>query len=73
MLTDEEVRSTYGQNVAISRKDAFVLVHLDNPSKNVIRERTRTFNPSGYFVDDCPLCQMMKAGGIVVYDEGADG
>ena len=51
-----------------TRKGAFVLVHLDAPSKSVVRQRTRRFNPDRYFFDDCPLCQMAKQGGVIVYD-----
>ena len=69
MLADDEIRFLYGKTAIITRKGSFILVHLDHPSRGVIRRRTREFNPERFFVDDCPLCQMMKEGGVVVYDE----
>jgi hypothetical protein len=29
----------------------------------------RDFDPETYFFDDCPLCQMAKEGGVIVYDD----
>jgi hypothetical protein len=69
MVTPEEIRLIYGENAVISRKGAFTLVHLDRPSKAVVRARTRAFDPSTYFLDDCPLCQLAREGGVIVYDE----
>ena len=72
MLSDKEIRLRYGTAARISRKGAFVLVHLDNPSPKLIRERTLEFDPEDYFFDDCPLCQMLKEGGVLVFDESLE-
>ena len=69
MLSNKEIRALYGKNAAISRKGAFILVHLDRPSAAVIRRRRREFKPSDVFCADCPLCQMLKDSGIVVFDD----
>ena len=69
MFSDEEIRLTYGKNVMITRKGRFVLVHLDRPSAAVLSARTEEFDPEEFFLDECPLCQMAKEGGIVVFDD----
>jgi len=69
MLTIREVRALYGKQAVISRKGPFVLVHLDNPSQALIRRRRREFDPEVHFCADCPLCQILKLGGIVVFDD----
>jgi hypothetical protein len=40
MLSDKEIRLLYGKGARISRKGSFALVHLDQPSAKVIRDRT---------------------------------
>jgi len=72
MLSDKEIRLLYGKGARISRKGSFVLVHLDQPSAKVIRDRTREFNPDAYFFDDCPLCQMLKEGGVLIFDDSLE-
>src|SRR5688572_9923442 len=37
--SNAEVRVLYGKNAVISRKGPFTLVHLDNPSPEVVRQR----------------------------------
>ena len=69
MLSDKEIRSLYGNSVVISRKGAFTLIHLDRPSKATIRRRRREFDPVEFFCPDCPLCQLLKNSGIVVFDD----
>jgi hypothetical protein len=69
MPSDEQIRLVYGNAAVITRKGDFALVHLDNPSRSVIRKRTRAFSPQRFFVDDCPLCRLAKKGGVVVYDD----
>jgi hypothetical protein len=69
MLSNKEIRALYGRKAAISRKNSFVLVHLDNPSRTTIRRRTKDFDPVEFFCPDCPLCQVLKESGIVVFDE----
>lgn len=69
MISNKEIRALYGSKAVVSRKGAFVLVHLDNPSRATIRSRTKEFDPAEFFCPDCPLCQLLKEGGIVVFDE----
>ena len=69
MLSDKEIRLLYGKSVVISRKGAFALIHLDRPSKATIRRRRREFDPVEFFCPDCPLCQLLKNSGIVVFDD----
>ena len=69
MLSNKEIRALYGQKVIISRKGSFVLVHLDRPSRATIRKRRQEFDPAEFFCPDCPLCQVLKESGIVVFDE----
>jgi hypothetical protein len=72
MPTLEEIRRVYGTHAVVSRKGAFTLVHLDRPSRALVRVRTRDFDPESYFFDDCPLCQLMKEGGVIVFEEPFD-
>ena len=71
MFSDEEVRFTYGKDAIISRKGRFVLVHLDRPSSALVRARTKEFDADEFFLEECPLCQMAKEGGVVVFDDTA--
>ena len=71
MISDDEIRLVYGRNAVISRKGNFVLVHLDRPSARVVRQRTKEFDPDEFFEKDCPLCQMQKEGGVIIYDDSA--
>jgi hypothetical protein len=69
MPSNKEIRALYGSNAVISRKGSFVLVHLDHPSAATVRKRRREFNPLEFFCPDCPLCQMLKESGVVIYDD----
>jgi hypothetical protein len=69
MLSRKEIRILYGNDVVISRKGNFTLVHLDEPSKATVRKRTREFDPEEFFCPDCPLCQLLMKGGVVVFDD----
>ena len=69
MISDKELRLIYGKNISISRKGAFALVHLDHPSAALIRERTEEFNPETFFYEHCPLCQMAKESGVLLFDD----
>ena len=69
MPSNKEIRALYGSKAVISRKGPFVLVHLDRPSPATVRERRRNFNPMNVFCADCPLCQMLKESGVVIYDD----
>jgi len=64
-----EIRAMYGDHAVVSRKGTFILVHLDRPTPARLRERTREFDPALHFCPDCPLCQMLKEGGVVVFDD----
>ena len=69
MFSNKEIRALYGENAVISRKGTFVLVHLDNPSAAVVRRRKRDFNPKEVFCEECPLCQVLKESGVVIFDD----
>jgi hypothetical protein len=69
MLSNKEIRALYGKNAVISRKGSFALVHLDRPSKAIIRRRRREFDPDEFFCPDCPLCQLLRGSGVVVFDD----
>jgi hypothetical protein len=69
MPDDDEVRARWGENAAISRKGDFILVHLDGPGEDIVRRRTEDFDPDDYFDDDCPLCQIQRAGRVFVFDD----
>ena len=69
MLSNKEILALYGSKAVVSRKGAFVLVHLDSPSTATIRRRRREFDPARFFCPDCPLCQLLKKSGIVVFDD----
>ena len=69
MPSNKEIRALYGSKAVVSRKGAFVLVHLDRPSKSTIRKRVREFDPGKFFCADCPLCQLLQESGVVVFDD----
>ncbi len=49
-VSDVELRALYGKSMVISRKALFTLVHLDNPSPEVVRQRGREFDPATFFL-----------------------
>jgi hypothetical protein len=69
MISDKELRLIYGKGISISRKGSFVLVHLDRPSPDLMRERTEDFNPETFFCEQCPLCQMVKDSGVLIFND----
>ncbi len=69
MFSDEEILFIYGRTAVISRKDRFTLVHLDRPSADLVRARTDSFDADEFFNCGCKVCQLMKDGGIVLFDE----
>jgi hypothetical protein len=71
MLSDEEIFFIYGNNAVISRTGRFALVHLDRPSAELVRVRTETFDPAQFFHPDCPICELSKERGVVIFDESA--
>ena len=68
MLSDKEVRRRYGDEAVISRSCGFVLVHLDQPVAELVRERTATFDPDDYFEPGCPMCDVQRAERLVIFD-----
>jgi hypothetical protein len=68
-FSDAEIRALYGRGAVISRKARFTLVHLDSPSPALVRQRRREFDPAKVFCADCPLCNLLKEAGVVVFDE----
>jgi hypothetical protein len=70
-LSDAEIRALYGRRAVISRKGLFTLVHLDNPSTAIVRQRRREFDPAKFFCADCPLCSLLKESGVIVFNESA--
>ena len=71
--SDAEIRTLYGKHAVISRTKGYTLVHLDNPSPALRAQRRREFDPASFFCADCPLCQLLKKSGVIVFDESADG
>ena len=69
MISDEEIFFMYGKNAVISRKGRFTLVHLDRPTTELVRVRTENFDPDEFFDCNCPVCDLTKEGGIVVFDD----
>ncbi len=71
MLSDEEIFFLYGRDSVISRKGSFTLVHLDRPSADLVRVRTEEFDPDEFFLCGCPICDLIREGGLVVFDDSA--
>jgi hypothetical protein len=69
MISDKELRLIYGKDISISRKGPFALVHLDMPTRELIRERTEEFNPETFFCEHCPFCQMVKDSGVLIFND----
>ena len=72
MISDEEVRRRYGDKAVISRRCGMVLVHLDHPDQDLVNERTEDFDPDEFFEPECPLCQLQRSQGVVVFDNYGD-
>ena len=71
MLSDDEIFFLYGKAAVVSRKSGFTLVHLDRPSADLVRVRTENFDPDEFFDSECPICELTKEGGVVVFDDSA--
>jgi hypothetical protein len=69
MLSDEEILFLYGRNAVISRKGRFTFVHLDRPSPELVRHRTENFDAEPFFKCACHICELIKEGGVIVFDE----
>jgi len=69
MISDKELRLMYGKDISISRKGSFSLVHLDRPTPELIRERTKEFDPETFFCEHCPFCQLVKESGVLIFDD----
>ncbi len=72
MISKKEVRRRFGDTAVISRTGGFLLVHLDRPTPELVGERTAAFKPEDYFDPDCPLCELQRAQGLVVFDDYGD-
>jgi len=68
-MSDEELLFMYGKDAVVSRKGSFALVHLDRPSPELLRSRMDEFDPDEFFCADCPLCQMLKESGVIIFDD----
>lgn len=67
---EESLRKEYGSDAVFSYIDDILVVHLDCPSKELIRKRTDEVRRQANEPDDCPLCEMeqLRGGYTVVYD-----
>ena len=68
-MSDEELLFLYGKHAVLSRKGSFVLVHLDLPSAELVQARTEAFEPEEFFSPGCGLCQLLKEGGVVIFND----
>ena len=72
---DEYFKKHYGENAKYVKLGQLNIVHLDNPSEEIIRKRTEEIMREELrdeaFFDDCPLCQEMKKHpyDVVYYDQ----
>ena len=73
MLSNAEIALLYGKDAIVSRKGRFTLVHLDRPSRRLVRIRTKEFDPDRFFDQKCSVCQLLKEGGLVVFDDNEYG
>jgi hypothetical protein len=71
MLSDQEILFIYGKDAVISRRGRFTFVHLDRPSAELVLDRTENFDPDEFFKCDCRVCQLLKEGGVVIFDDSA--
>lgn len=59
--SDEYYRKFYGKDAVVTRLGHISIVHLDRPSKEKIRKRTKEIMREEItgtaFFDDCPLCR----------------
>lgn len=67
---EESLRGEYGSEAVFSYVGDILVVHLDRPSKELIRERTDEVRHQASEPDDCPLCEIERLRGVytVVYD-----
>jgi hypothetical protein len=70
MISEQELRLIYGNDISISRKGPFLLLHLDRPSESILLERTTEFDPDRFFCENCPLCQIVRESGVVIFNDG---
>lgn len=71
MISDGEIRRLYPK-ATISHREPWVFIHLDNPDVQTMDARTRDFDPETFFLCDCRMCDLQKAGGIILYDEAGE-
>jgi len=67
--TTANIRAMYGQDAVIVRKGGYALVHLDKPTPELRRQRSREFKAETFFCADCPLCAVLQKSGVVVFDD----
>lgn len=67
---EESLRKEYGSGAAFSYAGDILVIHLDCPSKELIRKRTDEVRRQANEPDDCTLCEMerLRGGYTVVYD-----
>lgn len=66
---ENELRRIYGKHTVLSHVGVFTLVHCDRPSPETVERRIAEFDPSAWYVDSCPLCEMSRRhGGVLVFD-----
>lgn len=67
-----DLRALYGAAAVFTNVDRFTLVHMDQPSQELINKRAREVSAEEFFCPDCPLCQMLKEAGVVVFDDSLE-
>jgi hypothetical protein len=68
MLSNKEIRALYGQNAVISERiHSFWCTWIAVAGRST--KAKAEFDPVDFFCPDCPLCQILKESGIVVFDE----
>jgi hypothetical protein len=68
MPSKKEIQELYGRNAVVSRKRPY-LWFTWKPSRATVNRRRKEFDPMIFFCPDCPLCQLLKKSGIVVFDD----
>lgn len=65
---ERKVRRIFGENFPVDIVRNFVLVHQDNTTEEVRKERVASFTPEKYFDANCPHCApFLNDGAYIVY------